>query len=32
MILKPAQSMDLPEFPPDRLPPDRFALFHQEDG
>jgi sensor domain CHASE-containing protein len=23
--------MDLPEFPPDRLPPERFAQFHQSD-
>jgi sensor domain CHASE-containing protein len=28
--LKTGKPMDLPEFPADRLPPDRFALFNQE--
>jgi sensor domain CHASE-containing protein len=30
--LETGELMDLPEFPPDRLPPDRFALFDQQEG
>ena len=30
--LQTGELMDLPEFPPDRLPPDRFALFDRKDG
>ena len=29
--LETGEPMDLPEFPADRLPPDRFALFDQEE-
>ena len=30
--LKTGDRMDLPEFPSDRLPPERFALFQQDEG
>ena len=30
--LETGEAMDLPEFPADRLPPDRLALLHQGEG